>query len=89
MQLVSYQNSYKINRNTQNNILIVDTVNDGIIMPMTTVVTIGTCNDDASNACGYYGWLLCYHWFSTTLLSEIGIDQLKDQSVLNCFEHRY
>jgi hypothetical protein len=47
-------------------------------MIVATVVTIATGNDDVSNARGYCGWLLCYHWFSITSLSIVGIDQLKN-----------
>jgi hypothetical protein len=39
MQLVSCRNSSRINGNHQNNILIVETSNDDIIMLMTTVVS--------------------------------------------------
>jgi hypothetical protein len=38
MQLVSYQNSSEYNENHQNNILIVATSNDDVIMPMATAV---------------------------------------------------
>jgi hypothetical protein len=51
MQLVSYRN----------NILTVATSNDDVIILMATVVTIVMGNDDISNVCGYFGWLLCYH----------------------------
>jgi hypothetical protein len=63
--------------------------NDDIIMHVATVVTIVTGNDDVINTRGYCGWLLCYQWFSITSLSKVGTVQLKNQSVLNCFEHRH
>jgi hypothetical protein len=89
MQPVSYWNSSRINGNHQNNILTLATSNDDVIMSVATVITIAMGNDDVSNARDYCGWLLRYHWFSTPLLSKVGIDQLKNRSTLNCFENRH
>jgi hypothetical protein len=73
----------------QNNIFTIATGNDDIIMPVVTMITVAMGNDNVSNAHGYCGWLLCYCWFSTTSFSKVGIDQLKNRSTLNYFEHRY
>jgi hypothetical protein len=78
VQLVSYQNSFKINENHQNNILTLATGNDDIIISVTTMITLATDNDNVSNVHGYCSWLLCYRCFSITTLSKDGIDQLKN-----------
>jgi hypothetical protein len=42
------------------------------------ILTVATGNDDVSNARGYCGWLLWDRWFSTTSLSKVGTDKLKN-----------